>query len=320
VKKTAFNNFLLNSLLLTVTALVFFSCASAPTKPSQTAEPAPLTLPSGWDDSVIDRIKAGKSSKPVMAVLDFEGYDKLRGKTELSMADMLATALVKENRFDLVERTKIEKVIEEQSFGLSGLVDESSAAKVGELLGAEFLVSGVITSATRKDVDKFGYMLVQIEVGVDVRAVNTSTGEILISETAVGLNENKVVRAADGTLVSGAIDYKAAYAAAARDAVNKVAAKLSAVQPLIGFIVAVNGPEVTLDLGEEHGLRSGQTFIALRVLNEIRHPATGAHLGWEKSILGELSVTATEKSLSRANILRVTPNMMPKPGDYVISR
>ena len=37
-------------------------------------------MPPGWDDSIIDKIKTGESNKKILAVLDFEGNEKLKGK------------------------------------------------------------------------------------------------------------------------------------------------------------------------------------------------------------------------------------------------
>ena len=116
-------------------------------------------MPSGWDDSIIDKIQTGESIKKVLAVLDFEGNEKLDGKVDLKMSDMLTTSIVKSSRYEVLERNKIDKVFQEQNFGMSGMVDQNTAAEVGKILGAEYIVFGSITSATRKDIDKFGYIL-----------------------------------------------------------------------------------------------------------------------------------------------------------------
>jgi len=300
----------------------FNNCSSTtPTKkiaPSYT-EGGVITLPSGWDDSIIEKIKAGEPTKKVLAVLDFEGNDKLEGKVDLKMSDMLTTALVKTGRYEIVERNKIEKVLNEQQLGLSGIVDVTSAAEFGKLLGAEYVVFGSITSATRKDIDKFGYILVQIEVSIDVRAVNTSTGKILLSESSDGICESKIVQTADGVVVSGAIDYNSAYAKASRDAVDKVSLKISKLSPLIGFVVSTSNEEITIDVGEERGVNKYSSFVVFRIGNEIIHPATGKHLGWEKEILCEIRITSTEMSMSSGNILRKKTDNFVQPGDLVIS-
>jgi len=300
----------------------FFNCAS--TTSTQKIAPSSIvgaiTLPSGWDDSIIEQIKAGESTKKIMAVLDFEGNDKITGKVDIKMSDMLTTSIVKTGRFEIVERNKIDNVLREQQFGLSGMVDEASAAEVGKILGAEYVVFGSITSATRKDIDKFGYILVQIEVSIDVRAVNTSTGKILLSESAEGLCESKIVQTAEGVVVSGAIDYNSAYAKASRDAVNKVSIKIAKLSPLLGFVVLTSNEEITIDIGEERGIKQGDLFVVFRVGDEIIHPATGEHIGWKKEILREIRITSTEKSMSTGITSRKKTEEIVQPGNFVISK
>ena len=317
------NNILFFSFL--IIALFLSGCATNTTSSSKKNIPhkkhgGTISMPSGWDDSIIDRIKAGKSTKKVLAVLDFEGNNKLKGKVDLKMSDMLTTSLFKTARFEIVERNKIDKVFKEQNLGLSGMVDENTAAEVGKLLGAEYVVFGSITSATRKDIDKFGYILVRIEVGIDVRAVNTSSGKLLLSESALGVSKSKLVKTADGVIVSGAVDYNSAYADASRDAIMKVGSKIADLSPLIGFVLTVDPNQILIDVGEEQGVKNGDTFVAFTVGDEILHPATGKHIGWKKEILQELKVVSTEKIMSSTVKIHSQSSKQLNPGDFVISR
>lgn len=61
------------------------------------------------------------------------------------MADMLVTSLVKSGRYRVIERQEIEKIINEQQLGQSGMVTAQSAAKVSQLLGAEIAIIGNVT-------------------------------------------------------------------------------------------------------------------------------------------------------------------------------
>lgn len=315
---------IISGFLVLASVFLFLNCASTYNTKKETApevnSKGAISMPSGWDDSIIDEIKSGESPKKIVAVLDFENNEKLKDKVDLKMSDMLTTSLVKTNRFKVVERNKIKKVLDEQKFGLSGMVDRETAAKAGKLIGAEYLVLGSITSATRKDIDKFGYTLVKIEVGVDVRVVNTSSGNILLSESAIGLSESKLVKTADGVVVDGAVDYNSAYADASRDAVNKVGDKIAGLSPLIGFIVTANSKTIYIDLGENQGVNIGDIFVTLRVGSEILHPASGEHLGWKKEILGMIKVINTEKNMSKAVNIRSESDKSIKPGDYIISK
>ncbi len=61
------------------------------------------------------------------------------------MADMLATALFNTNRYIVLERETLSDILAEQDIGTSGRVRAETAAPVGQIEGAELLVTGVIT-------------------------------------------------------------------------------------------------------------------------------------------------------------------------------
>jgi len=313
-------------LILNIFLMFLVGCSSSTTSSTQASNQKPkmktgsIQMPSGWDDSTIDRIKSGKSIKKVLAVLDFEGYDLLKGKADLKMSDMLTTSLVKTSRFEIVERNKIDKVFKEQNFGMSGMVDESSAAEVGKILGAEYVVFGSITYANIIVEDKFGYDLHTTRVSVDVRAVNTTTGKILLSETSTGEVETQVVTNAKGVVVSGVVDWSGTFAEASRIAINNIGQKISKLEPLVGFVLNVESEQTIIDIGEEQGVKIGDVFVAFSVGDEILHPATGKRIGWKKEILQELEVTSTEKTMSNAKKIKSQSMKLLSPGDFVISK
>lgn len=319
------------SMLITAlpACIILFATACAPMAVSKEAtvetseeEPdsIPLVMPTGWDDSIIDQIKTGQGLKKRIAVLDFEGLEKLKGKAELRLTDLLVTALVATGRFDVVERSRIEQVLLEQDLGLAGIVDEATAAQVGMLLGAEYVILGTVSSATQQNIDKFGYILSVIEVGVDIRAVDAITGKILLSQSAAGREESKIVVTSEGTVVSGAIDYGAAYAKAARNAIDIAANRIRTLFPLLGYVVMADDLDVVTDIGEERGVSVGDVFIVFRSTTEILHPVTGTHLGWNKDVIASIRIHTTEKALSTGKILsRKGESYKVIPGDLVIS-
>ena len=63
---------------------------------------------------------------------------------EKSVPELLKSELSAERSIRLVERRKLESVLQEQALGMTGLVDSSTAQKIGGLLGAEYIVSGSI--------------------------------------------------------------------------------------------------------------------------------------------------------------------------------
>ena len=319
-----FNFVILAGAVLAFGAVFFVSaCATLTSQRTRSSVPSiegTLGLPSGWDDSIVDKIKTGESTQKVLAVLDFEGSEKLASKAELRMSEMLQTSLVHTGRFEVIERAKLEQIIQEQNLALTGIIDESKAVQVGKLVGAEYVVFGALTSVTKGIIDKFAYDLVQVHVGCDVRVVNTTTGVIDLSDFALGIFEYKIVRTADGVVVSGAVEDSYAYAEAARDSIAKVGHKIADLSPLVGFVISVEAEQILIDIGEEQGVKIGETFVVFKVEDEILHPATGHRVGWKKKVLQALQVISTEKTMSATKSVHTQSTQPVEVGDYVISR
>jgi len=128
--------------------------------------------------------------KKRLAVFDFENRSSLSNpKIGSAMSDMLISQLSRSQRFTLVERSQIERIMQEQALGQTGLIAEQSAAQVGQLLGVESIVVGKILEAKQETgshkfdnkKDKWNLSLKAV-VGyahISYQLISTSTGEIL---------------------------------------------------------------------------------------------------------------------------------------------
>jgi TolB-like protein len=110
----------------------------------------------------------GRAAAPhTVAVLYFENgggdaFDALK----VGLAQLLINDLVGAEGLKVVERTDLQKILDELELGHSGVADPETAAKVGKLLGAEWLVLGTYF-------EMGGILFVQS------RIVRVETGEIL---------------------------------------------------------------------------------------------------------------------------------------------
>lgn len=90
------------------------------------------------------------SELPKIAVLDFEaigsGVDREFGK---GVAEILLSALAKTDKYQVVERQQLAKVLKEQKLQMTDLIDPKSAVEIGKLLGAETIVTGSIVKMGR---------------------------------------------------------------------------------------------------------------------------------------------------------------------------
>ncbi|MFT5587547.1 MAG: curli biogenesis system outer membrane secretion channel CsgG [Cognaticolwellia sp.] len=109
-----------------------------------------------------------------VAVLYFEN----QGNPELEplkvgLAQMLITDLTGSKGIQVVERAKLQAILDELELGHSGKVDGDTAAQVGKLLGAKWLILG-------------SYFELMGTLRIDARLVRVETGEIVASQ---GVND-----------------------------------------------------------------------------------------------------------------------------------
>ena len=62
------------------------------------------------------------------------------------VADKLMIALSATKRVELVERSRLQSVYQEQKLGATGLIDDETAASIGNIAGAQAAIVGVLTS------------------------------------------------------------------------------------------------------------------------------------------------------------------------------
>ena len=115
---------------------------------------------------------AAQDSRPGIAVLPFfnggsygqeaEDYAAL----EVGMQQMLTTEFAMNPGLRVVDRSRLTELMKEQDLGASGRVDAATAAKIGKLVGAKYMVMGGFT-------DTWGNMR------LDIQIVNTETSEIV---------------------------------------------------------------------------------------------------------------------------------------------
>ncbi|MEW5767042.1 MAG: tetratricopeptide repeat protein [bacterium] len=75
-----------------------------------------------------------------------EGYESLH----LGLTDLLITDLSLVKSLSVVERIKLHHILDELGFSSTDLVDQSKAPRMGKLLGASILVTGVFTALEEK--------------------------------------------------------------------------------------------------------------------------------------------------------------------------
>lgn len=99
-------------------------------------------------------VQAQSDTRPIVAILSFDNnsigagrqdYDGIgKGIQETLIADMAANGKIR-----LVDRERIQRVLDEQHLSKSGAVDPATAVRVGKILGAQYAIYGGFMSDGR---------------------------------------------------------------------------------------------------------------------------------------------------------------------------
>ena len=137
-----------------------------------------LALCVGLLNSVVFVQRADAGDPKTIAVLYFENNsivdkDKL-DPLKKGLADMMITEMSKINGIKVVERQRIQSIIEELNLSETDMVDKSTTQRMGKLLGAKVMLFGGFSN------------LFNDQLRIDVRLVRTETGETLKAEEETG--------------------------------------------------------------------------------------------------------------------------------------
>lgn len=117
-------------------------------------------------------------SRPTLAVLYFTNSALVGGADyqplSKGMAEMLITELSQNPGVRVVERDRLQALLEEQNLSTAGRVDQASAVRIGRVLGAQHLLMGAFVIDPRHN------------MRIDLRAVNAETSQVEYVESVTG--------------------------------------------------------------------------------------------------------------------------------------
>ena len=241
--------------------------------------------------------------------IEFRGMDSTENKVlgiqgdTAAFIDMVATALVKTGKFDVVERDRVDTIVAEQT----GIARGSSQPNFN-FQGAnavDYVLTGAITEYGMKEqevnVGRFGGTSMSSQIArmaVDVRVLDVSTGQIGFAETI-----SAEVSASGGVGFGG---FSSAQGTSEGDFLGQVMRKTAqgVVNLIVSNIFPVTVMQVSLD-GTAY-LNYGNSVLAVGDLLNIYEqsgpalidPATGLSLGGPERLVGSIEVTDTNPNYS----------------------
>ena len=166
---------------------------------------ATVTSPDGKSIEEAQR-EAYDGPKARIAVSQFKdktGKGWWTGAIGDGMADMLSTALFHSNRYIVLERQQVSDVLREQDLGAAGRIKKGTEAPIGEIEGAELLITGAVTEfegaasgggggiggvggTAGRILGGIAGGIKKAHMAIDVRVVDTKTSRIVAATSVEG--------------------------------------------------------------------------------------------------------------------------------------
>jgi TolB-like protein len=201
----------------------------------------------------------------------------------LSYQDNLLNALVKQNRFRVVEREKLDLILAEQKLSRTQLIEKDTALSLGKLVATQAIITG---------------SLIESRTGIEMvgRVVDTETSEILATEDVYTEERDMMAlkRTAEGMAIKFHRDF-----------------------PLVsGLVIDQKDRFVFTDLGKDKILMNRRLIVYRE--EPVKHPVTGKLMGMDHVILGHARLNQLMPEMSKAEVVGGDTGMI-RPLDKVIS-
>jgi curli biogenesis system outer membrane secretion channel CsgG len=166
---------------------------------------ATVTSPDGKsiDEAQREAYDGPKARIAVSQFKDKTGKGWWTGAIGDGMADMLTTALFHTNRYIVLERQTVSDVLREQDLGAAGRIKKGTEAPIGEIEGAELLVTGAVTEfegaasgggggiggiggTAGRIIGGIAGGIKKAHMAIDVRVIDTKTSRVVAATSVQG--------------------------------------------------------------------------------------------------------------------------------------
>ena len=301
---------------------------------------------------------AWAQDKKRVAVLDFD-YGTVRSAVQAYFGSdqdvgkgislLLEQKLVQDQKYRVMDRNSLNKVLQEQNFSNSDRADATTAAKIGHALGVNFIITGSITQFGRDDkhigLGGGGYGLGKYGLGglgksdskavveVTAKMIDINTTEEVANETGRGESKRGGFKlggagggwsgGGGGNLDMGSSNFaESILGEAVTTAVANLGQKLddkAESLPTVkitvsGLVADVESSTLILNVGTKNGVKVGDHLGVFHKGKEIRDPATNKVLRTINTRLGDVTITEADETSATGTFSGATP---PKVGDVV---
>jgi hypothetical protein len=214
------------------------------------------------------------------AILPMEAKGNVSAEDREEAESYLYQYLIESRKYKIIERGRIEEIMKEQSFQMTGATDRVKAVEIGKVLGVEKLIASTI------------YLKIQNQFAMKVSVIDVTTAEVEFSK------EISLYNYRPSDLAKFCTSY------------------IVAEYPLLGEILGKAKDIIVVNLGRNHGLKTGDRLFVAR--KEVLVDDNGEVLFQGVNRIGILRVTKLDAVRSQTEILSLEdPNNAFEKHDLV---
>ncbi len=256
----------------------------------------------------------------------------------------LTSRLANSSKFLVVERESLDVVLQEQNLGASGDVTPETAAEVGKLIGAKYIVLGTVTEFNLTSVGSRGSIRLPISgsrlglggkssdvvrISCEIRVVDTDTGLIVYTSSArkeigtgssglEGFYKGYAIGGQGGELPSSGLG-KGIYDVAGELASNLSSAQFKETAPkpkLEGYVLYKDGDKVFLNFTSKDRVSRNMIFKIFKQ-KQIKDPRSGQMRTISQTV-GEVKVLNIDDSAAECQIISGGEDI--EANDYAVNK
>lgn len=263
---------------------------------------------------------AAAQAKVRIAIWDFENNsehhwwfsDQLGPAARNQIDTAFGQSSTLSKHFSVVERDKLDLVMKEQGLGTTGALDQQTAAKVGQVLGIRYILTGAIDkfsiNTTKGGIGGFGAAQTKAEAEINIRLIDTTTaeriatvsGEADVKKGGIKIKSVNLSQEAEWGIASEAIE-KAAEKVVAEFEKGRYWERLSGAGVEgggEGKIIKVEGNRAWINMGSMSGISVGDSYGVFSVGEALVDPDTGQVLGVDETETGSGQIVEVDERFS----------------------
>lgn len=272
------------------------------------------------------RTPAAADANPSIAVLDFSTHGLTAdwwGQFEpgVALSDLITDQLVNTHKFNVLERKKLDAVMEEHKLSAEGEVSPATMIQSGRITGARYLMTGNVVQFDRtgQSGGRAGSLLPgwvgvvaggvhgeRVTLKVEVHVIDATTGQIVQSFSGEKSQSSTSWDAGGwaagiGVVGGGSYSNESFTSSTMGHLINDEALELAskidpaqfvaapAAATISGRVIASDSGGIILNIGSAKGVQSGMFFDVMRV-RQLKDPDSGKMLS-VSSATGKVQVT-----------------------------